>query len=52
MKWPSPFTAAMCMELHFDYDHHTHVSRLGGDSAMLGSMYRDAFPGGAAVQPH
>ena len=51
MKWPSSGTAAMCMELHLDHDHNTHVSQFGNDRTTLGMLYRDSFPRGA-VQPH
>lgn len=51
MKWPSSGTAAMCMELHLDHDHHTSVSQFGKDRTTLGMLYRESFPGGA-VQPH
>ena len=51
MKWPSSMAAAMCMELHLDHDHHTHVSQFGNDPSILSSIYRESFPGGA-VQPH
>lgn len=51
MKWPSSSTAAMCMELHLDHDHGTHVSPMKDDRSMLRMIYRESFPNGA-VQPH
>jgi hypothetical protein len=39
------------MALHFDHDHHTHVSQFADNRATLQSIYRQGFPDGA-VQPH